>query len=386
MVVISMHDSRYPHAASRRMRALTDELGRRGMSFVELAPHPSAADLGDDGVARIHAPGFLTGLMDNSRSLPARSVGEWIYAAWAARTARALNPDAVLVTVPPVPLLATSWFLGALRPSTRTVVEFRDLTWEYARARAASQPGLRSRVVRCITDFVASSYERLARAAVVRADVSIVTTSTQAKRLRQLHAGGAVQIIRNGVAQDLLDLLWPMTQTPHNGDRVRILYAGNLGHTQDVEQLLQVANLAPSIDLSIVGSGPCYAQIEAAAARLDNVTVEQTLPFEALVARYHSADVLIACLRQGDEFETAVPSKLYEYAASGRVVAFIGPEEAQSVCESLGGLASDTVTRSFVDTLILHSKERRAQPLTVRPAALVSREQSASATVDHLIG
>ena len=381
-----MHDSRYPHAASRRMRALTDELGRRGISFVELAPHPSTADLDDDGVARIHAPVFLTGLMDNSRSLLARSVAEWIYAAWSARTAGNLRPEAVLVTVPPVPLLATLWFLGARRRSTRTVAEFRDLTWEYARGRAMGRPGLRSLVMRCITDFVARSYEWLARTAVARADVSVVTTSTQAEHLRQLHASGAIQVIRNGVAQDLVDQLWPMAETPPDGDRLRILYAGTLGHAQDVEQLLRIADLAPSVDLSIVGSGPCYAQIATAAARFDNVTLEQGLPFEALVARYRNADVLIACLRHGDGFDTAVPSKLYEYAASGRVVAFIGPEEARGVCEALGGLASDTVTLSFVDTLILLSKERRAWPLTIRPAALVSREQSASAMVDHLIG
>ncbi len=376
VVVVSMHDSRLTHAASRRMAALIDELDRRGLPHCELAP--SAPDSGPtmpDSIAartRRSAPKALTRLLDNRRALPIRTIGEWAYLVWAAWTLRRLRPATVIVTIPYLPLLALP--LLRRRRRCRYVLEFRDLTWDYARGASAG----------AVTGTIARLYERLARASLEHADVVVTTTSAQADRLQRLEPSQRPIVVRNGVTSELIDRLWPLAEQPPESDRLTVLYAGTIGYAQDVGRLLRIAELAPSAQLSIVGSGPLRDEVAEAARHLDNVTIESAVSFDELVDRYREADILVSSLRHHESFATAVPSKLYEYAATGRVVAYVGPGEAQDVCRDLGGHATLDITPQFVEELLLLAKERRAWPLEKPPAGLRRRDQAAADLVDLL--
>ena len=79
-----------------------------------------------------------------------------------------------------------------------------------------------------------------------------------------------------------------------------------------------------------------------------------------------------------------ISDELTEYAATGRVLAHVGPGEAQGVCRDLGGHSTDDITPEFVEHLLLAAKERRAWPLERPPAGLRRRDQAAADLVDLL--
>jgi hypothetical protein len=120
--------------------------------------------------------------------------------------------------------------------------------------------------------------------------------------------------------------------------------------------------------------------LRAAAANLPNVTVQASVAFDELVELYRESDVLVACLRQRSEFLTAVPSKLYEYAATGRTLLLIGGGEAAEITRSLGGEASTSITIELVENLVQRARASRVG-VPEYSDAIHTREESADLLV-----
>jgi colanic acid biosynthesis glycosyl transferase WcaI len=109
-----------------------------------------------------------------------------------------------------------------------------------------------------------------------------------------------------------------------------ILYAGNLGHSQNLEHLLECADMLKNkTDLTfvIVGNGSRKPFLEEKAKELDleNLHLIPFQPREVVPEIYAAADISLVTLRKGIALDS-VPSKAYTIMASGRpVLAAVDP-------------------------------------------------------------
>ncbi|WP_422126748.1 glycosyltransferase family 4 protein [Thioalkalivibrio sulfidiphilus] len=109
-----------------------------------------------------------------------------------------------------------------------------------------------------------------------------------------------------------------------NGQPLRVLYAGNLGAGQGIERILPALaeRLADRVVFRVIGAGARrQALCDAIRARgLTNVELEHPVPRSLLLEAYAEADVLFLHLNTLPSLEAVLPSKLFEYAATGRPI------------------------------------------------------------------
>jgi colanic acid biosynthesis glycosyl transferase WcaI len=110
----------------------------------------------------------------------------------------------------------------------------------------------------------------------------------------------------------------------HLEDAFVVLYAGNLGLTQGLEILVDVArafNDDPKFLVLVVGEGVARAGLEKAAGEsgLTNIRLLPYQPLEAVPELYATADVCVSPMRSLLSYST-VPSKIYTAIAAGRAV------------------------------------------------------------------
>jgi colanic acid biosynthesis glycosyl transferase WcaI len=152
----------------------------------------------------------------------------------------------------------------------------------------------------------------------------------------------------------------------HNlGGRYVVLYAGNLGHSQNLEDLLECAKLMSSekdLVFLIVGHGSRKPFLEdyARELNLENVLFVPFQPLEMMPEIYASADLSLVTLKQGIALDS-VPSKIYTIMASARpVLAAVDPgSDAWKLVENAGcGLCLDPESPTALREAIDYLRER----------------------------
>ena len=101
-----------------------------------------------------------------------------------------------------------------------------------------------------------------------------------------------------------------------------ILYAGNIGDGQGLHKVIPgiATRLKGDWRIRIIGDGGQRDKLVQAVAGLDNVLIEEPVSRTDLADYYRKSSVLLLNLNQYSSLETVIPSKLFEYAASGRPI------------------------------------------------------------------
>lgn len=125
---------------------------------------------------------------------------------------------------------------------------------------------------------------------------------------------------------------------------LRVLYAGNVGAGQGLHQILpELAHrLCGRVEFRVVGGGGQLDQLRRAlaAAGVDNVELLDPVPRERLRELYAWADVLFLHLSGMRSMRRVLPSKLFEYAATGKPVwAGVGGYAAAFIRRELDNVA-----------------------------------------------
>jgi glycosyltransferase involved in cell wall biosynthesis len=114
------------------------------------------------------------------------------------------------------------------------------------------------------------------------------------------------------------------TAAPAPGDRVQVLYAGNIGEGQGLHRILPelARRCADRFDFLVVGDGGRRAALEGALAEsgIGNVTLLPPVSRNELIELYRLADVLFLHLNAYPAFLKVLPSKVFEYAAMNKPV------------------------------------------------------------------
>lgn len=208
------------------------------------------------------------------------------------------------------------------------------------------------------------------RWAVRRADrVNLVSPGFR-DHFQAIDASKDYRLFTNGIDETFLKQDFSPAQDREGP--IRILYAGNLGAGQGLHHVIPEAarRLAPDYEFLILGDGGQRQALEEQCAQLDNVTIAPPVPRKELLAHYANADILFLHLNDLPAFRKVLPSKLFEYAATGKPIlagvsgeaekllreevdnaAVFHPCDADDLSHALSQLSVETRTRhAFIQT------------------------------------
>ncbi|MBJ3785075.1 glycosyltransferase family 4 protein [Devosia sediminis] len=147
----------------------------------------------------------------------------------------------------------------------------------------------------------------------------------------------------NGIDPEFLETDFDKP-TRASTEPLQVLYAGNIGEGQGLHLVLPAAAkaLAGKAHFTIIGDGGRRVALEQALADagVSNVTLEAPVPRNQLFARYRAADILFLHLNDHPAFLKVLPSKIFEYGATGKpILAGVGGYAAQFINAQIEGSA-----------------------------------------------
>lgn len=129
--------------------------------------------------------------------------------------------------------------------------------------------------------------------------------------------------VSNGIDETFLNL--NLLNQSNNSKSIRILYAGNIGEGQGLEKIIPKLALKlayQNVEIKVIGDGGARQALESSLIiqQVSNVEILPPVKREVLVQEYMEADVLFLHLNSYKAFEKVLPSKLFEYAATGKPI------------------------------------------------------------------
>lgn len=227
--------------------------------------------------------------------------------------------DVVLAMSPPLTLGLTAWVAGLMRRAP-LVFNIQDIFPDAAVRTGA----ITNRRLIAVAEWLERvSYHRAKAVTVLSDDLR----ANVAAKVDPSHRA-RIHVIPNFVDTELLRPSGRMTSYRAElgiGDDPVVLYAGNVGFSQSLDLLVEVARRCPQITFVINGDGAAKASLQTDAAGLANVKFAAYQPIERLPEVLATGDVHVVPLRAGLG-DVSVPSKTYSSLAVARpVVASIDP-------------------------------------------------------------
>ena len=121
-----------------------------------------------------------------------------------------------------------------------------------------------------------------------------------------------------------------------------VLYAGNMGEGQGLHRIVpDVAAARPDVQFRLIGDGGMRWVLMESVEHLSmsNVEILNPVARDALMDAYRQADVLFLHLNAYKAFHKVLPSKIFEYAATGKpILAGVGGHAADFLKEHIPGV------------------------------------------------
>jgi glycosyltransferase involved in cell wall biosynthesis len=164
----------------------------------------------------------------------------------------------------------------------------------------------------------------LERWAVNRADRVNLVSPGFATYFDPRYPGKEFSYHTNGIDDEFLSFGVASSEAPEPNRPIRVVYAGNIGEGQGLDAILPelARRTAGRVEYEVIGDGGRRnALVDAlAAAGVSNVEVKRPVGRDDMPAVYARADVLFLHLNDYDAFKRVLPSKVFEYAATGKPV------------------------------------------------------------------
>ena len=163
-------------------------------------------------------------------------------------------------------------------------------------------------------------FRRIERQAFQRATRINVVSEGFIPHVRKNAPEAKITCFTNGI--DDLFLSQDFTGTAEPGTLPLILYAGNMGDGQGLHRIVPQAAkaLEGRARFRLIGDGGKRAELETALKTqlVTNVEILPPVPRDQLLAQYREADILFLHLNDLEAFHKVLPSKIFEYASTGR--------------------------------------------------------------------
>jgi glycosyltransferase involved in cell wall biosynthesis len=125
----------------------------------------------------------------------------------------------------------------------------------------------------------------------------------------------------HGIDDDFLNAEFSLL--PSN-DLPLIVYAGNIGEGQGLHLILPdvASELEGKVRFRVIGDGGRRKLLETILKEkaISNVEIRDTVSRNSLISEYRSADLLLVHLNDYEAFHKVLPSKIFEYAATGKPI------------------------------------------------------------------
>jgi glycosyltransferase involved in cell wall biosynthesis len=212
------------------------------------------------------------------------------------------HADVIIVTVPSIFLLVPIAF------GTRgadIVLDVRDAVWTYL------GKGIISRFASVVMAYIFRLASKNTR-------IISVTNMLEASHIEKI-TGIYPLVISNGISKTKLEDLKAL-KVFSVGNTTNIAYIGNVGIAQDLDTLIDLSKEIDNFTVTIVGDGAKLSELKKRCfdERLGNVFFTGLVSSEKVLKYIGQADILFAQI--GPNFASAVPTKIFEYIASGRPV------------------------------------------------------------------
>lgn len=140
--------------------------------------------------------------------------------------------------------------------------------------------------------------------------------------MRQVVPGHNCSVYTNGIDEIFLNSV-NEKEIEHKSEKI-ILYAGNIGEGQGLHHILPSAAkaLCGTVRFRIIGNGGRFSELKSAikAQKISNIELLSPLHRNQLLEEYKRADILFLHLNNHPAFEKVIPSKLFEYGATGKPI------------------------------------------------------------------
>ena len=306
-----------------RIKAFIDVLAGQGWSITVVAPPPKT-ELGRSLDCELACSFSYVEQRRYSRTnFVVRGLNEMWYSWRLATRARKIGASLTIVTVPSIFLLFSRW-----RPHGRALVaiDIRDIVWEYL-------PG---------TKLLTAVSRSVLRSAVLRklraADLITVSNPAELTYLARLGTAAPPLLVSNGISRQQFETLQSISRVAGDGNVIRITYVGNVGLAQNLSTLVAAVAGQQRYELTIIGSGNDLERVHHAVqrSRAGNIRLIGRLRWEYAVQWYGCSDVVYTQLQAS--YVTAVPSKLYEYLATGLPIIYGGCGAAAEMLKEFSGV------------------------------------------------
>lgn len=141
-----------------------------------------------------------------------------------------------------------------------------------------------------------------------------------------------------------LEKLPTNSQGPELPEGLKVMFAGNIGSSQDFETIVEAAKILKdekNIHFIILGDGlmKSWAEKEVKTHKLESFHFLGRKPLEMMPYYYSKADVMLLSLKDTELFTITVPAKLQSYLASKKpILASINGEGAEIIREFKAGI------------------------------------------------
>jgi len=150
-----------------------------------------------------------------------------------------------------------------------------------------------------------------------------------------------IDLITNGLDDYFFNLF--SKESPReikNGDKIKIIYAGNLGMAQDIKILTEIdEKISENFIFKLIGDGSQKEEIEKTIKRknINNIMLYPPKARRELIEDYQNADAFFVHLKKLPMFEKTIPSKIFEYVATKKPVVYGLRGVAKDIMDELNG-------------------------------------------------
>lgn len=242
-----------------------------------------------------------------------RTLTEIKHAILLMKKCKALPANTQIISIPFLMLLPISAMYLAGRGEQARILEIRDIIWKYFEFKK----GFNNKVIYHTLTYIC-------QLSLKAFDQIITVTESQKTQIQEVFSR-EVTCIGNGLDKGTFDKLSEIGGPP-KAKSINISYVGSIGYPQNLSILADAANKLQhkNIHIHIFGDGPSRKEMEEKVLmlKLSNMTFHGSVDFEHLKEGYENSHILYAQLRDIPSLKTAEPTKIFEYAATGRKIIF----------------------------------------------------------------